>query len=94
MHKIIAIAAASLMAAATLPAHASSDDVLCGRQAGGQQLSAQDITAKVTEMGYDVRKVERDDTCYEVYAIGKNGARVEIYMNPVTGSVVKIKKKS
>lgn len=94
MRKIIAITAASLMIAGTLPAHASSDDVSCGRQTGGQQLSIKDVTAKVTEMGYDVRKVERDDGCYEVYAIDKNGARLELKMHPVTGQIVKTERKS
>ncbi len=94
MRKIITITAASLMLAATIPAYASDDSVSCGQSAGGQQLSIQDITAKATAMGYDVRKVERDDGCFEVYATGKNGNRVEIYMNPVTGAVLKIKNKS
>ena len=92
MRKIITITAASLMLAATIPANASSTDVSC-RQ-GGQQMSVQAITAKATGMGYKVRKVEREDGCFEVYAIGKNGGRVEIYMNPVTGAVLKIKTKS
>ncbi|GBE42405.1 MAG TPA: PepSY domain-containing protein [Rhizobiales bacterium] len=94
MRKIITIAAASLMMAATIPAYASDDDVSCGQNAGGQQLSVQAITEKAAGMGYDVRKVKREDGCFEVYAIGKNGARVEIYMNPVTGAVLKIKNKS
>lgn len=94
MRKIITIAAASLMIAATVPAHASSDDVSCGQSASGQQLSVQAITEKVTGMGYDVRKVELDDGCYEVHAINKNGARLELKMHPVTGKVVKSENKS
>ena len=94
MRKIITITAASLMIAATIPAFASGDHVSCGKSTGGAQLSVQAITQKATGMGYDVRKVAREDGCFEVYAIGKNGARVEIYMNPVTGDVLKIKNKS
>ena len=94
MRKIIIFSAASLMIAAALPVYASSDDLSCGQHASGQKLSSKAIKAKATEMGYDVRKVESDDGCYEVYATGENGTRVEIYMNPVTGAVVKIKKRS
>ena len=94
MRKIIVIAAASLMIAATVPAHASSDGVSCSQSAGGQQLSDQDIRAKAAGMGYDVRNVKREDGCFEVYATDKKGSRVEIYMNAVTGAVLKIKNKS
>ena len=93
MRKILTMTAASLMVAATIPAFASSDDVSCGKSSG-EQLSVQAISEKATGMGYDVRKVERDDGCYEIYAIDKKGARVEIYMNPVTGAILKIKNKS
>lgn len=94
MRKIITIAAASLMIAAAIPAQASNDDVSCGQTASGQQLSAQAIEAKAAELGYDVRNVELDDGCFEVKAIGKDGVRVEITMNPMTGAVLKIKNKS
>jgi hypothetical protein len=93
MRKILTITAASMMITMAIPAFASGDDVSCGKSSG-KQLSVQAITEKATGMGYDVRKVERDDGCYEVYAIDKKGARVEIYMNPVTGAVLKIKNKS
>ena len=94
MHKIITITAASLMIAGTLPAYASSDDVYCRQHADGPRLSIRDIAARVAHMGYDVRKVERDDGCYEVYATDTNGARFEIKLHPVTGEVVERERKS
>lgn len=94
MRKIITIAAASLLTAATLPALASSDDDVLCRNASGQQMSVQDITAKVSGMGYTVREVERDDGCYEVKATDKSGARVELKLNPVTGEIVESEKDS
>ena len=94
MRKTIAYTAASLMIAAALPAYASDEDDSCGPLADGQQLSIQDITAKAEELGYKVRKVEREDGCFEVYAVGKDGARIELYMDPVTGAVVKTENKS
>jgi hypothetical protein len=94
MRKIITVTAASLMLVATIPAFASDDDVSCGQKTGGEPMSVQAITEKATGMGYDVRKVEREDGCFEVYAIDKNGAQVEIHMNPVTGAILKTKNKS
>lgn len=95
MRKIIALTTAGLLAALTVPALASSDDddVSC-RAASGHQMSVQDITAKVSGMGYTVRKVERDHGCYEVKATDANGARVELKLNPATGAIVRSEKKS
>ena len=94
MRKIITITAASLMIAGSFPALASSDDIYCRQKSEGQHLSIQDITARVTDMGYDVRKVERDDGCYEVYVNDKNGAHFEIKLHPVTGEVIERERKS
>ncbi len=86
---VLSIAAASL--ALGTPANASGN-TYCG-QASGNWMSIDAVKAKAAGMGYNVRRVKREDGCYEVYAIGKNGGRVEIYMHPVTGKVVKIKNK-
>ncbi len=94
MRNILTITAASFMIASTLPALASDDDYSCGRQAGAQQMSVQDIATKVTGMGYDVRKVEKDDGCYEVYVVDKSGARLELKIHPATGDVVKRERRS
>ncbi|MCP5082975.1 MAG: PepSY domain-containing protein [Alphaproteobacteria bacterium] len=95
MRKIIALATIGLFAALTVPALASSDDddVSC-RTAGGQKMSVQDITAKVSGMGYTVRKVEHDDGCYEVKATDSNGVRIELKLNPATGAIIKSEKRS
>ncbi len=94
MRNIITITAAGLLVAATLPALASDDDVSCGQQNGAQQMSVQDIAGKVKGMGYDVRSVKRENGCYEVYAVDKSGARLELKVDPVTGRIVKRKHKS
>jgi hypothetical protein len=94
MRKIVAITAAGLLAASAIPALASSDDDMSCRNTGGQQISVQDIIAKVTGMGYIVRKVDHDVGCYEVRATDSNGARVELKLHPETGAIVKTEKKS
>ena len=84
---IITIVAATF--AATIPAAASSKN--CGNAAQDQWLSIADITTKATGMGYKVRQVKVEDGCYEIYALDKNGNRVEAYFNPVTAEVVNTK---
>lgn len=93
MKKILIIAAAAMTAALATPALSSGDDVKCINSTG-QWMTEDAAKAKATELGYDVRRVKREDGCYELYAIDKKGARVEIYLNPSTGEVVKTKVKS
>jgi len=92
MKKFIILATSSLILAFASPAMAS-DDANCGNTSGNWMSSDAAKTIMV-EKGYDVRRVKREDGCYEIYAIDKNGARVEVYLNPVTGEIVKTKNKS
>lgn len=50
----------------------------------------QAVKTNLTELGYDVRKVEMEDSFIEVYAV-KEGIMSEIYVDAQTGKVVKIK---
>ncbi len=52
-------------------------------------LSEADMKKKVADMGYthDVFKVSGN--CYEIYGKNKDGKDVEVYFNPVDGSIVK-----
>ncbi len=97
MRKFIAITITitGLAAAAALPALASgSSKAACGNVASDKWMSVQEITTKVEALGYTVRKVERDDGCYEVYGTNKSGNRFEIYLHPSTGEVVKLERDS
>ena len=88
MQKII-ITLVAVTFAAAVPAAASSKN--CGNAAQSQWLSIADITTKATGMGYKVRQVKVEDGCYEIYALDKDGKRVEAYLNPVTAEVVETK---
>ena len=50
--------------------------------------TTQEISAALTEKGFEVRKVEREDGYLEAYAL-KEGGRYEIYVDPKTGNFVK-----
>lgn len=88
MRTILTFSALALTAAAAAPALAD-DDARCGNAPRDQWMSEDAIKAKGTEMGYDVRRVKVDDGCYELYALDKNGAKVELYLDPVTAAVVR-----
>jgi len=92
MKKFLILTTTSIVLAFATPAMAS-DDAYCGNTSG-EWMSRDAVSSIMVEKGYDVRRIKRDDGCYEIYAIDKNGARVEIYINPVTGEIVKTKNKS
>jgi hypothetical protein len=82
---------ASLALATTVatPALADDDGGRCGNAPRAQWMSEDAAKGKATELGYQVRQVKEEEGCYEVYAIDKNGAKVELHMDPVSGTVVK-----
>ncbi|MFV0386787.1 PepSY domain-containing protein [Paracoccus sp. (in: a-proteobacteria)] len=47
------------------------------------------VKAKLTEMGYEVRKVGTEDGMIEVYAV-KGDQMLEVYVSPETGKVTKV----
>ena len=67
----------------------ASGDTECVATPKSEWMSKEDLTTKVTEMGYDVRRVKTDDNCYEVYAIDTDGKKVELYFDPVSAELVK-----
>jgi hypothetical protein len=89
MRMILAILATFAISVA--PALADDDDngKRCGTTDKASWMSIAGITAKAEASGLEVRKVEASGGCYEVYGIDKQGQRVEAYLHPVSGAVVK-----
>ena len=81
----------SLTALALMSGIAMASSSYCN-EPKSQWMSAASIKAKVTKMGYRVRKIEVDDGCYEAYATDSKGRRMEIYLNPATAAVVKMER--
>ena len=47
---------------------------------------------KVAEaQGIEVRKIEIEGSCYEIKGLDKDGMRVELYLDPATGEVLRRK---
>lgn len=51
-------------------------------------MSEADFKKKVEGEGFKIKKFKQPGTCYEIYGTNKEGKKVEIYYNPVDGSVV------
>lgn len=51
-------------------------------------LTVTQITEKFTSQGYDVRQVKVEKGAYEVYAVAKDGKRVEVLVHPATGEIL------
>ena len=77
----------TVISIATVPASAA---MMCTDAPVEKWMSRDQVAKMFTEKGYDVRKVKREDNCLEVYAI-KDGKKMEIYIDPVSGKIVKTK---
>ena len=93
---MIAAALAALVGAAGL-ALASDDDDKAKRLGVDvppeQRMSIAQVTEKLTGQGYEVRKIESDDGVYEAYVIDQSGARLEVYVHPATGEILRQERK-
>lgn len=69
-------------------AHAMKD---CTDQPKDKWMSEADFKKKAEADGYKIRKFKTPGTCYEIYGTNKEGKNIEIYFNPVDGSIVKSK---
>lgn len=63
----------------------------CTDQPKEKWMTEADFKMKVEAQGYKINKFKRPGTCYEIYGLNKDGKKVEIYFNPVDGSIVKEK---
>ncbi len=72
-----------------LGSSAALADANCPEAPKDTWLSEADMKKKVADMGYthDIFKVSGN--CYEIYGKNKDGKEVEVYFNPVDGSIVK-----
>ncbi len=55
--------------------------------------SMADIEKVARDFGLDVRKIEIEGSCYEIKGLDKDGMRVELYVDPATGEVLRRKVK-
>jgi hypothetical protein len=102
MSKSALILAAAVLAACTAPVLAAgdapygsgeryelaSDRARCTARPAAEWLPIDQLTQKLKEQGYTVRKVKTSHGCYEVKATDGNGSRVELYVDPATAEII------
>jgi hypothetical protein len=61
----------------------------CTSEPKDKWISEADMKLKISSLGYKAKifKVTKGN-CYEIYGLDKAGNRVEVYFDPVTGSIV------
>lgn len=89
MRKIATIAAVAVSLAAAPAAFASTLGRPCTSAPQSQWMSLDALKAKAEAMGFKVRKAKlNNESCAEIYALDQNGARTEIFLDPVTGNLI------
>jgi hypothetical protein len=66
----------------------ASDRARCTARPAAEWLPIDQLTQKLKEQGYTVRKVETSHGCYEVKATDGKGLHVELYVDPATAEVI------
>ena len=62
----------------------------CTDQSKDKWMSIKDFKEMTIKKGYTIRKFKQPGSCYEIYGKNKDGREVEVYFNPVDGSVIKV----
>lgn len=59
-------------------------DVKCNKYPKDEWKSHTDLEKKLKTDGWEIRRMEKTDTCYEVYGKDPAGKRVEAFFDPKT----------
>jgi hypothetical protein len=57
----------------------------------GETKSKDEIKSMLEAQGYQVKKLGEEDGCVEMKGFDRDQKRVEVYVHPVSGEIVKIK---
>jgi hypothetical protein len=79
-----------LAAIAILFASGAKADDLC-QPMSGEAKSKDEIKSMLEAQGYQVKKLGEEDGCIEMKGFDRDQKRVEIYIHPVSGEIVRIK---
>lgn len=88
MYRTLTIAAVAAFLGLGAAAEASSFGKPCTNVPEAQWLALEALKAKVVEQGFTVEKAKLKRDCAELYARDKTGTRVELYVDPATGTIV------
>ncbi len=64
----------------------------CTKEPKDKWKNEKEFQKSLTDQGYTIKKFKvTDGNCFEIYGTNKEGKKVEVYFNPVTGEAVKEK---
>ena len=63
----------------------------CTEEPREKWMKEEEFQKALVSQGYKINKFKQPGTCYEIYGTNKEGKSVEIYFNPVDGTIVKEK---
>ncbi len=88
MRKLALIFLTAVMLGAAATAEAGSLGRPCTTAPQTEWLSLEVLQTKVEALGYSVQKAKLKNACGEIYALDKNAARVELFVDPTSGEIV------
>jgi hypothetical protein len=69
----------------------ASDDHVCKAPAGVAAMATTDAVKFGESLGYSITKVETEHGCLELSGSDRNGASIELTLNPYDGTILKDK---
>ena len=88
MRTITMIAAALAAFGGVSVAQAGSLGRPCTQAPQSQWLPLEALTAKAEAQGYKVQKAKIAKACGEIYALDRNNARTELFVDPTSGEII------
>ena len=89
MRRIITLAAtAAVITLGSAGAQAGTLGRPCTSAAESQYLTPDQLQAKAEAQGYKVTRVKVANACGEIYALDKDGAKVELFVDPTNGAII------
>jgi len=86
-----ALLAANFAASSATSSAAASDSRRCTPAQGTTGLTIEQAIARAEALGYAVKEAKRSKGCWEIEGYDRNGAEIEIVIDPVSGEPVKAK---
>lgn len=72
-----------------LGACAGGGDPNCTTEPRSAWMPEAEMQNRIRSQGYKINEFKVAGNCYEIYGWDRQGRKVEIYFNPVTGDIVK-----
>lgn len=69
-------------------AMASDESSRCSGTQSPDAKSAEQVKAHFQARGWEIRRVESDDGCFEIYGLDDQDVRREVYVEPTTLEIV------